>query len=649
MKTLLAVALILAGSLCAQVERTETRSVLVDVLVADKKGNYIRDLAEKDFQVYEDGKEQAVDGLFTQGAAASSNQMAILLFDVASMTPREQLQARQVANLVVDQYAGSSMAVMNFGGSLKVVQTFTSDPTRVKQALNRAGGALLTTDPNAPANMATGGGFAATDLLRSLEGLAKNLQSSTGRKTVIFFTPGYPSNGDFERQLDKVIGAANQANVSFYPVQMRAATGFSPSLTDVSAETQPAARGRGAVPNTTLRGTAIGLNGGNADPLTGQAAAPVQIGSIIKLAEATGGFLVRQPDDVAALSKIKQEQGQFYVLSYSPPDSPEGSCHKLRVKVKRDGVNLRAREGYCKHAPGDLLSGNPVERTLEQRALAQANGNIPASIQAVAFYKAPNVARVAVAMEINPANLVFKHDKNKFLGQIDILGIANLADGAAGARFSDSVKLEFETQAQVDEFKRTAYRYENQFDIAPGQYKLAVALSSGTENFGRVETILAVDARKSDEFGLSGLVLSREFHAADATSSGLDEFLIDDHKKMVAEGSEIIPAGSVRMKTTGLAGMFVEIYEPLLTVAANPQNPLVVAVQMRILNRTTNQAAADSGLLRLDLRGKQGSAVLPLGLTLPLQSLQPGPYILEFQALDSADRNAKRTVLFEIE
>ena len=34
--------------------RTETRLVLVDAVVTDKKGNYIRDLEMKDFEVQED-------------------------------------------------------------------------------------------------------------------------------------------------------------------------------------------------------------------------------------------------------------------------------------------------------------------------------------------------------------------------------------------------------------------------------------------------------------------------------------------------------------------------------------------------------------------------------------------------------------------
>src|SRR5262250_1336285 len=40
--------------------KAETRLVLVDTVVTDKKGNYIGDLAQKDFRVWEDGKEQTV-------------------------------------------------------------------------------------------------------------------------------------------------------------------------------------------------------------------------------------------------------------------------------------------------------------------------------------------------------------------------------------------------------------------------------------------------------------------------------------------------------------------------------------------------------------------------------------------------------------
>lgn len=40
--------------------KAEARLVLVDTVVTDKKGNYIHDLAQKDFRVWEDNKEQTI-------------------------------------------------------------------------------------------------------------------------------------------------------------------------------------------------------------------------------------------------------------------------------------------------------------------------------------------------------------------------------------------------------------------------------------------------------------------------------------------------------------------------------------------------------------------------------------------------------------
>jgi hypothetical protein len=68
---------------------------------------------------------------------------------------------------------------------------------------------------------------------------------------------------------------------------------------------------------------------------------------LYELAHGTGGFvLVNSNDLLGGLQKIAQEQGQYYLLSYTPPHSAEGSCHTLRVKVDRGDtvVPLTARK-----------------------------------------------------------------------------------------------------------------------------------------------------------------------------------------------------------------------------------------------------------------------------------------------------------------
>src|SRR5260370_37244295 len=57
-----------AGSIQA-----ESNLVLVDAVVTDKKGNYIRDLEAKDFEVYQDDAEQKVTSFSRASEAAGPN------------------------------------------------------------------------------------------------------------------------------------------------------------------------------------------------------------------------------------------------------------------------------------------------------------------------------------------------------------------------------------------------------------------------------------------------------------------------------------------------------------------------------------------------------------------------------------------------
>src|SRR5437870_2916914 len=85
----------------ATVFRTETRIVPVDVIVTDKKQNYVHDLESKDFKVWEDGKEQQIKSFSFEANPASplatQQKYFVLFFDNSSMDVGEQAQARQAA------------------------------------------------------------------------------------------------------------------------------------------------------------------------------------------------------------------------------------------------------------------------------------------------------------------------------------------------------------------------------------------------------------------------------------------------------------------------------------------------------------------------------------------------------------------------
>ena len=120
----------------APVIKKESRLVLVDAVVTDKKGNYARDLTQKDFKVFEDNKEQSVSS-FSFGAdvavqANAQKHYLILFFDNSSMATPDQIQARGAAAKFVEANAGPDrmMAVVDFGGTLRIVQNFPRSAMR---------------------------------------------------------------------------------------------------------------------------------------------------------------------------------------------------------------------------------------------------------------------------------------------------------------------------------------------------------------------------------------------------------------------------------------------------------------------------------------------------------------------------------------
>src|SRR5260370_412440 len=112
------------------------------------------------------------------------------------------------------------------------------------------------------------------------------------------------------------------------------------------------------------------------------------------LAEGTGGFTIFNTNDLlAGLERIGREQNEFYILGYVPPDSAEGTCHTLKVKLNRGGMNVRSRSGYCNTKTANVLERKPFEKQLESHATGSQAGSIHGVLQTPYFYTAPDTAR----------------------------------------------------------------------------------------------------------------------------------------------------------------------------------------------------------------------------------------------------------------
>ena len=367
---------------------------------------------------------------------------------------------------------------------------------------------------------------------------------------------------------------------------------------------------------------------------------------LFALADGTGGFVIVNTNDLlGGLQKISKEQDQFYLLGYTPPESNEGSCHFLKVKLDRPGTSVRFRNGYCNVKPADVLAGNPVEKDLENRVAGTAPGVAGASIEAPYFYSATNTARVDVALNVPPEAIKFAKEHGKFHADLNILAIAYRPDGSVAARFSDTKKIELENKKEMQAFNERPYYYDGQFDIASGKYTLKAAFSSGGGSFGKVEVPLAIEPYDSKQFGLGGIALSKELHRAVDVGDDIDAILLEGHTPMIAQGFQFTPAAVYRFKPTDRAGLYTEIYEPRTV----DKTPPVIGIQLRLFDRKTQQPKDDSGMFSVNNQIRAGNPVIAIGLKLPIDKLAPGAYRAEVKAMDSLNNTKVKTVDFDIE
>lgn len=131
---------------------------------------------------------------------------------------------------------------------------------------------------------------------------------------------------DNEREYRELLDEANAANASFYPIDPRGLAVFDTPImrNDVPGQAPP------MVPPAVDRAM-----------LTGR------LTSLRTLAEATDGLAIVDSNDLAAgFRRVVADLSSYYLLGYYSNGKLDGKFHSIRVRVKRPGVQVRARRGY---------------------------------------------------------------------------------------------------------------------------------------------------------------------------------------------------------------------------------------------------------------------------------------------------------------
>jgi hypothetical protein len=331
----------------------------------------------------------------------------------------------------------------------------------------------------------------------------------------------------------------------------------------------------------------------------------------------------------------------FYTIAYALPDSPEDSCHGIKVTVNRRNALIAARDEYCnvKHDASDPIKGTKLGTQLESEIATEKDDRVDVSLLAPPLFTNSNAARVHISVDWSWGS---RQPQSSTLG---VLGLIFKKDGTPVTRFSDLAgggggregewtKL---PGSRIEHANKWTH-YETQLNLPPGEYELRVALGNGTR-VGRTDIPLKVDGYDRNELAISEVSFCKQVSDVAAYSSqnrpnlpgAWGQKLPASYAPLMSRDVEFKPTGNTHFKKGGTLYTYFEIYEPLI----EGQSPAGVQIKMRIIDLKTGEAISDSQPISAAPYVKAETPIIPVGRGMDISKLPIGSYRLDVQATDS--------------
>jgi len=508
-------------------EQVGVSLVEVPVTVVDRDGKPVKGLTAADFDLRDDGKEVAVQGVDTTEfstarpgqnyrenvtVSAAARRRFLLLFDLSFSTPSRVARIRDAANKFVLEQMGpddlGAVATYSVDHGMNLLVTFTSDRRQLSAAIQTLGFAnelekspdplrftLINVDivPSGQQIAGSSGGGNKVDveselrqtaavakrnddayrrgrltqLLQSFGTLAKALDSVQGRKQVIYFSQGFDMRllqGNAEDTQTSQEQSEAAARGLVWTVDSQQRFGNAGLQSGLNDVLDLFKRSDCVVHTVDLSGITA-ANDEAPDPSAGSGQA-----ALFTIADGTGGELFRNANDFSGqLDKLLEEESLVYVLTFSPQlTGHPNRFHPLKARVKRSGVRLSARAGY--YEPKPFKGTSTVEKSLSAADVIASEipvTGIPQEVLAQTF-AGKSGPETTVQVRVPAADFSSRARSGKL--PIEIYSYAFDASGKVADFATETATLDLsQVKSKLDS---GGLRWFAQLKLPPGSYRL---------------------------------------------------------------------------------------------------------------------------------------------------------------------------------
>jgi len=307
----------------ADVVFIETNLIQTPVSVLDRNGRFIPNLKKKDFKIFEDGVEQAIE-LFQTSEQPFT---VILMLDISPSTRYKMDEIHYAALTFVNQLRPSDkVMVVAFDQRVRVL----SEPTTDRKNLY---GAIYGSQFGSGTSL-----YDAVDAVTNLE-----LVATPGRKAIVLFTDGVDTTSR-RASFESSVAGVEEVDALIYPIRYNTmAPGTAPNM-----GVDPATFAKLPKEAQELLARASNMRGLQ----RGQSYTEYERGkSYLEALAANSGGRMFDADTItnleASFSGVAEElRRQYSVGYYSNKDGAAGDRKHIKIKVARPGAVVRSKTTY---------------------------------------------------------------------------------------------------------------------------------------------------------------------------------------------------------------------------------------------------------------------------------------------------------------